>query len=100
MLKSLGYAKINPAELTQLKSQATEQRSLAEQEVQTIREEAVAEFKRRFNLNAAEPLDVTDLFVQRRLQEDNKGYQQQIHKLETEIWRMCMHIEKRIDPRG
>lgn len=94
MLKSLGYAKINPTELSQLKAQATEQRSLAEQEVQTIREEAVAEFKRRFNLNAAEPLDVTDLFYRERaLQEDNKGYQQQIHKLETEIARMRTHIE-------
>lgn len=94
MLKNLGFAKINPVELSQLRTQASEHRELTEQEVQAIREVAVAEFKRQFNLNATEPLDVTDLFYRERaLQEDNKAYQQQIQKLETEIARMRTHIE-------
>ncbi len=94
MLKNLGFAKINPVELSQLRTQATEHRELTEQEVQAIRQVAVAEFKRQFNLNATEPLDVTDLFYRERaLQEDSKAYQQQIQKLETEIARMRTHIE-------
>jgi DNA repair exonuclease SbcCD ATPase subunit len=94
MLKSLGFAKITPAELSQLRGQAAEQRSLTEQQVQSIREEAVAEFKRQFNLNATEPLDVTELFYRERaLQEDNKAYELQVQKLEAEVSRMRTHIE-------
>ena len=94
MLKSLGFAKINPLELSQLKAQAAEHRQLTEQEVQATREAAVAEFKRQFNLNLTDPLDVTDLFYRERaLQEDNAAYQQQIQKLDAEIARMRTHIE-------
>lgn len=94
MLKNLGFSKINPIELSQLKTQAAEHRTLAEQEVQAIREAAIADFKRQFNVNTTEPLDVTDLFYREKaLQDDNKGFQQHIQKLETEIARMRTHIE-------
>lgn len=94
MLQDLGFTKIVPAELELLKQQAAEQRALGEQEKRAICETAVGEFKRNFNLNAAEPLDVTDLFYREKaLQEDNQAYENQVQKLESEIARMRTHIE-------
>ncbi|TWU45590.1 hypothetical protein Q31b_07650 [Novipirellula aureliae] len=94
MLKDLGMAKINPIELEQLRQQAAEQRSLAEQEVESIRQSAIDEFKRQFNVTAGEPLDVTDLFYREKaLQEDNQSLEKHVQKLESEIARMRTHIE-------
>ncbi|QDT02908.1 hypothetical protein K227x_12870 [Rubripirellula lacrimiformis] len=94
MLKNLGLAKVDPAELESLHQQAAEHRALAEQEVQSIRRAAVDEFKQQFNVNASEPMDVTDLFYREKaLQEDNQANLKQIQKLEAEIARMRTHIE-------
>ncbi len=94
MLKSLGYARISPTELEQLKKNAAENRGLLEQESQEIRNAAIEQVKRQFNINTAEPLDVTDLFYREKaLQDDNAAYQKQLQKLETEIARMRTHIE-------
>jgi len=94
LLGQLGMTKINPDELTRLRDNASEQQRLAEQQVQSIRDEAVAEFKQRFNVNASEPIDVTDLFYREKaLQEENEAHEKQIQKLDSEIGRMRTHIE-------
>jgi len=94
LLKQLGLAKIDPRELEQLKQQSQNNQAKSEQETQSIRQSAIADFKRQFNLNSAEPLDVTDLFYREKaLHDDNQAYQQQIQKLEAEIARMRTHIE-------
>jgi hypothetical protein len=94
LLKQLGLAKIDPRELEQLKQQSQANQAKSEQETQSIRQSAIADFKRQFNLNLAEPMDVTDLFYREKaLHDDNQAYQQQIQKLEAEIARMRTHIE-------
>jgi hypothetical protein len=94
MLKNLGLAKINPAELEQLNQQAAEHRSLVDEEVESIRQRAIGEFKRQFNVTAGEPLDVTDLFYREKaLREDNQALEKHVQKLETEVARMRTHIE-------
>jgi len=94
MLKQLGFTKIIPSELEVLKQQALANQTRSEQELETIRQSAINEFKRTFNLNADEPIDVTDLFYREKaLHDDNQAYRQQIEKLESEIARMRTHIE-------
>ena len=42
-----------------------------------------------------EPFNVTELFyAQKRLQDENDGFQSQVAKMEAEINRMRAHIEK------
>ncbi len=94
MLQELGVAKIAPAELAQLQQRAEERQHLSTEEVEAIQEAAVVDFKRQFNIGAADPLDVTELYYREKaLHEDNQACHQQIQKLETEIARMRTHIE-------
>ncbi|MFC1758786.1 hypothetical protein ACFL2H_08465 [Planctomycetota bacterium] len=94
MLEKMGVAKIVPSELEQLRQQAAEHRSLAEKEIESIRQSAINELKRQLNVTAGEPLDVTDLFYREKaLQEDNQALETNVQKLEAEIARMRKHIE-------
>lgn len=94
MLEDLGLTRIDPADLKKLQKLANEQRVHGEQEEQVIRETAIEDFKRTFNISFAEPIDVTDLFYREKsLQEDNTGHLKQIQKLESEVLRMRTHIE-------
>lgn len=94
MLKQLGFTKIDPGELQQLRQQALANQTRSEQELEAFRQSAIDEFKRKFNMNVDEPLDVTELYYrQKALHDDNQAYQQQIEKLESEIARMRTHIE-------
>ncbi len=94
MLTSLGFAKLKPEELEQLRKQASEQAALRDDEIAQIREQAIAELKRQFNVVSGDPIDVTDLFYREKaLQEDNAFLQKQVQKLEAEVARMRTHIE-------
>ncbi len=95
LLSALGFEKIQPEELKQLKTMAGEQAAKSEQEVTQIREDAIAEFRKRFSISSDEPMNVTDLFyTQKRQHEENEALQAQMAKMEGEISRMRNHIEK------
>ncbi len=94
LLKQLGYTRIDPTELEQLKQRAADTEIRSDQEIARIRQSAIDQFRKQFSINVDEPLDVTELFYhERALAEENRAYEQQIAKLETEIARMRSHIE-------
>ncbi|MEZ6089365.1 MAG: hypothetical protein R3C05_15305 [Pirellulaceae bacterium] len=94
-LVRLGFEKNHANRVSTLREQAETRQTLSEQEVAAIREEAVEQYRRRFSIPSDEPLNVTELFYERRkLLEENAALQAGTAKLEAEMSRMRAHIEK------
>lgn len=95
LLAHLELESIRPIEIEKLKSEASEYRQLEEQEIHRIEHEAVADFKRNFNINFSEPIDVTELFYREKaVAEENQTLEATVKKLESELSRSRAHMEK------
>ncbi|MFK7818052.1 MAG: hypothetical protein AB8G99_05005 [Planctomycetaceae bacterium] len=97
LLSELSFERVAPDELKALRQGAADQQKRSDDEVLRIREAAINDFRRTFNITASEgeQIDVTDLYYARKsLQEENVSLEATVGKLESEISRMRSHIEK------
>lgn len=95
LLAHLELESIRPNEFEKLKREASENRQLEEQEIHRIEHDAVADFKRKFNINFSETMDMTELFYREKATaEENQTLEATVKKLESDLSRAREHMEK------